>query len=313
MIPPKIENIKIKIKTSNLKPIKQPKRKRAVKQKEPPPVIVREPVIEKVPPIVVKKPIATQNGNRVTRRSSRRNHQTTSASVVVEVTPPPLPPVIEEEVPKSTSPLPGTENYDLYRVLASPEPSEEKEFDSQSSILGSISSKETRFVTTAGPEDSRVIHSRGSSDLATSDIETSQSSSVVAAPPSERQANIFSESETELKEVLPEPPVEAAEPPQQTTVAPGGKRSTRRGGATLAAVNTKMKSPPPTIETSLVPVVVGKTSGRVTRNNNNITTSSTRVIEVSFLLLLIFIDSFYFKIVSQLLKFVFLNMYYIMS
>lgn len=68
------------------------------------------------------------------------------------------------------SPQPGSENYDLYKTLASP-PSE-KDFDSQSSILGSVSS----VITTIGPpEDSQVIHSRGSSDI-TSDLDTSQDS-----------------------------------------------------------------------------------------------------------------------------------------
>lgn len=71
------------------------------------------------------------------------------------------------------SPQPGSENYDLYKTLASPTPSE-KDFDSQSSILGSVSS----VITTVGlPEDSRVIHSRGSSDI-TSDLDTSQDSIV---------------------------------------------------------------------------------------------------------------------------------------
>ena len=83
---------------------------------------------------------------------------------------------------KPQFPHPGTDAYELYKTLASPS---EKDFDSQSSILGSVSSNNTPNNNTLQIEDSRIIHSRGSSD-ATSDLELSQNSSTVAAPPSDQ-------------------------------------------------------------------------------------------------------------------------------
>lgn len=168
---------------------------------------------------------------------------------------------------KCPSPLPGTENYDLYRTLASPS---DKDFDSQSSILGSISSKETTFAVGV-PEDSRVIHSRGSSDP-TSDIETSQSS-VLAAPPSEIHVSpdiAFDTDELDEKEKSPpkklEPILEESDiteklivhAPTEVELSPKPtKRLTRRA----------MKSPPlNVIEAPPVPL---KTTSRATRNNNN--------------------------------------------
>lgn len=78
--------------------------------------------------------------------------------------------------------------------------SEEKDFDSQSSILGtgSVSSRSTTTTLTnsikmRGIEDCQVIHSRGSS-VVTSDLDnTSQQSSLAAAPPSELNATLGSE------------------------------------------------------------------------------------------------------------------------
>lgn len=57
------------------------------------------------------------------------------------------------------------------------------EFDSQSSVLGSSTSQNTTVSSIVVPSDSKVIHSRGSS-VVTSDIDTSQQSSLAAAPPS---------------------------------------------------------------------------------------------------------------------------------
>jgi hypothetical protein len=57
------------------------------------------------------------------------------------------------------------------------------EFDSQSSVLGSSISQNTNLSSVAVPSDSKVIRSRGSS-VVTSDIDTSQQSSLAAAPPS---------------------------------------------------------------------------------------------------------------------------------
>lgn len=57
------------------------------------------------------------------------------------------------------------------------------EFDSQSSVLGSSISQNTTVSSNVVQSDSKVIHSRGSS-VVTSDIDTSQQSSLAAAPPS---------------------------------------------------------------------------------------------------------------------------------
>ncbi|KAM7348006.1 cohesin release factor wings apart-like isoform 1-T2 [Cochliomyia hominivorax] len=70
------------------------------------------------------------------------------------------------------------------RTVISPPTLSEKDFDSQSSVLGSISSKgnSTPLAGLQPPaEESCVIHSRGSSVI-TSDLETSQHSSLVAPP-----------------------------------------------------------------------------------------------------------------------------------
>lgn len=69
------------------------------------------------------------------------------------------------------------------RTVASPAALSERDFDSQSSVLGSISSKgnSTPLDVQPPPEESCVLHSRGSSVI-TSDLETSQHSSLVAPP-----------------------------------------------------------------------------------------------------------------------------------
>ncbi|XP_075154369.1 cohesin release factor wings apart-like [Haematobia irritans] len=69
------------------------------------------------------------------------------------------------------------------RTVVSPAALSERDFDSQSSVLGSISSKgnSTPLDVQPPPEESCVLHSRGSSVI-TSDLETSQHSSLVAPP-----------------------------------------------------------------------------------------------------------------------------------
>ncbi|KAI9582297.1 protein wings apart-like [Glossina fuscipes] len=69
------------------------------------------------------------------------------------------------------------------RTVISPPALSERDFDSQSSVLGSISSKgnSTPQGLAPQPEESCVLHSRGSSVI-TSDLETSQHSSLVAPP-----------------------------------------------------------------------------------------------------------------------------------
>lgn len=79
------------------------------------------------------------------------------------------------------------------RTIISPPALSERDFDSQSSVLGSISSKGNstpQLLAQAVHEESCVIHSRGSSVI-TSDLETSQHSSLVA-PPSDIESRLES-------------------------------------------------------------------------------------------------------------------------
>ncbi|XP_017475552.1 PREDICTED: protein wings apart-like [Rhagoletis zephyria] len=79
------------------------------------------------------------------------------------------------------------------RTVISPPALSERDFDSQSSVLGSISSKGNstpQLLTQIAQEESCVIHSRGSSVI-TSDLETSQHSSLVA-PPSDIESRLES-------------------------------------------------------------------------------------------------------------------------
>ncbi|XP_053949793.1 protein wings apart-like [Anastrepha ludens] len=81
----------------------------------------------------------------------------------------------------------------LGRTVISPPALSERDFDSQSSVLGSISSKGNstpQLLAQAVQEESCVIHSRGSSVI-TSDLETSQHSSLVA-PPSDIESRLES-------------------------------------------------------------------------------------------------------------------------
>lgn len=82
-------------------------------------------------------------------------------------------------------------------VASAEEKSEEKDFDSQSSILGSVRSNSAASSTSVPNStylpDCRVIHSRGSSCV-TSDLEnTSQQSSLAAAPPSDPNCALASD------------------------------------------------------------------------------------------------------------------------
>lgn len=90
---------------------------------------------------------------------------------------------------KTPSPQQSTDSN--YRTIISPPTLSEKDFDSQSSVLGSISSKgNSTPLAQVMPDESFVIRSRGSSDI-TSDLETSQHSSLVA-PPSDIESRLES-------------------------------------------------------------------------------------------------------------------------
>lgn len=107
------------------------------------------------------------------------------------------------------------------------------EFDSQSSVLGSISSQNTAGSASATStmnqsQDCKVIHSRGSS-VVTSDIDTSQQSSMAAAPPSSEQFSSNNGSQDEI-----------------SVVQQKGRRGRKK--QTELVKETEMKPPEPIIE-----------------------------------------------------------------
>jgi hypothetical protein len=138
----------------------------------------RSPEQPSLPPpapleLPVEEPLAAPAPSRATRASKRH--------------------VSEVSNKKSAStPQPGTDTYELYRTLTSPT-TEERYFDSQSSILGSSAASNTQ------QEDSRVIHSRDSSEVP-SDFDVSQQSSLAAAPPSDVDGT-FDTEEDEQKQL----------------------------------------------------------------------------------------------------------------
>lgn len=209
-----------------------------------------EPMVLPPPPVVVDKD--PEPKGRMTR--NRKNKQPQKPEVVA--------------VPTTRS----LRTANVAPPKASPLVSDDKEFDSQSSVLGSVFSQNTASTVTTNNisqflrDDSRVIHSRGSS-VVTSDLEgTSQQSSMAAAPPSDINLAIGSENNStntcEMGSIeLQLPPVFAAEEP---SVAIKGKRGRKK------AVPVVLTSTP--IE-STSEVIVEKTpersSGRVTRNTRN--------------------------------------------
>lgn len=198
--------------------------------------------------------------NSQSTRSSRRT-KTVPAAVVTESTK-----ILKtrasrrgktklEEQPTSATTETVTEDFELYRTLASHSADEKDGCDSQSSNLGSISSTFAVGVL----EDSHVICSRGSSGV-TSDPETSQDSVMATVAPNFEINNRLDGGAVEMVETY-DPPVEIPveiqvkpqTPPPELPVSPP-KRATRR----------QAKSPPLQTTPQLV-----KETGRVTRNNQN--------------------------------------------
>lgn len=184
----------------------------------------------------------------------------------------------KKQILKMGSPQPGSENYELYRTLAA-SPSD-KDFDSQSSILGSVSSN---FAADA-PEDCRVIHSRGSSDI-TSDQDTSQDSSLVA-PPSEMDLRLAAmmEGEPDVQqqqtiEPLPQQNVEL--PIKEEVQLEPLKKCREKKPVSPKVEKERPKSPK-------VPII----EGRVTRNKNGLTQVNLKII--SFKICIIFYDALFF-------------------
>ncbi|XP_037814610.1 protein wings apart-like [Lucilia sericata] len=170
------------------------------------------------------------------------------------------------------------------RTVISPPTLSEKDFDSQSSVLGSISSK-GNSTPLAGlqpaVEESCVIHSRGSSVI-TSDLETSQHSSLVA-PPSDielRLESMMMDGESSQQQRASSTFVEA-EPLQEDILAVlRGEETTameveeqpdtiKENG--IIAPNETIETPtaePPTVDTHLTPTSTIATGKRVTRGRN---------------------------------------------
>ncbi len=150
------------------------------------------------------------------------------------------------------------EKPESVQVASVDEKSEEKDFDSQSSILGSIrsnsaaSSTSTTVHNSAYLPDSRVIHSRGSS-VVTSDLDnTSQQSSLAAAPPSDLNldntstdnvASIELKSKRKMQPQVTTPEV----PPPEKEIR--GRRSNRRGKNLVEEVPVEQANVPTVPET----------------------------------------------------------------
>lgn len=175
------------------------------------------------------------------------------------------------------------------------------EFDSQSSLLGSMGSNNTTASSTAMPQsDCKVIHSRGSS-VVTSDIDTSQPSSLAAAPPSEIQnattgsENNSMEVEEETqpvvqkgrgrrKKVLPEVHKIELKPPEPVVVTQPKAAANNRGRNTRG---NKSQAPPPPVELNTSNETVSsnvesspeKSTARSTRSTRSNQTQSIDVVE----------------------------------
>ncbi|GAB0089297.1 hypothetical protein DMENIID0001_038160 [Sergentomyia squamirostris] len=249
------ECLKIKIRTDTIKGYINSTN---LTQVEPPPKATRGR--KKAAVKTVKK----SQDQRVTRASTRHQEPEELPHPRLTLTLP----VIKKP---GNSPLPGSENYDLYRTLASPS---DRDFDSQSSVLGSVSSNNTPTPVALGNlplEESCVIRRRESSD-GTSDIDTSQHSSLVA-PPSEINVrlNAISESSeldetdtgkiTEEVKITKECPKPVTPQPPPPPPPPANRRVTRR--TMKSTTQEEVKPPTP------LPAVKEPPAGRVTRNNNN--------------------------------------------
>ena len=149
------------------------------------------------------------------------------------------------------------------------------EFDSQSSVQGSVCSQNTASTVTTNV-DCRVVRSRGSSVI-TSDVDTSQTSLAAAPPSSENNSS------NNAIEIPPTPPKgrgrgrKKAEPeivlkpPEPVPVTPPTPRKTRttRNNTTETTEMEVSSETAPALEAPVKPV------GRVTRNTRNNASAST--------------------------------------
>jgi hypothetical protein len=164
-----------------------------------PPSPVPEVVDKPYAPLKIK--IKTDVIKRYERETARKIEKLKKRSPEQTLPPPasaePTPPPVEEPATRATraskrqttpadvtnkksasTPQPGTDSYELYRTLTSPT-TEERYFDSQSSVLGSSNTQQ-------------IARSRDSSEVP-SDFDASQHSSLAAAPPSDVDVNFDTE------------------------------------------------------------------------------------------------------------------------
>ena len=208
-----------------------------------------EPMSLPPPPPTVDKELESDQIGRMTR--NRRNKQPLKPEIIA--------------VPTTRSLRTANVSPPKISSLVS----DDKEFDSQSSVLGSVFSQNT--VSTNNSQflldDSRVIHSRGSS-VVTSDVEgTSQQSSMAAAPPSDINLTIGSENNStntcemgSMEQQLH--PIFAEQP----TVVIKGKRGRKKSAPAVLK-----STPEKTLE---------RNSGRLTRKTRNTVSSPKSALSV---------------------------------
>lgn len=169
------------------------------------------------------------------------------------------------------------------------------EFDSQSSVLGSVCSQNTASTVTSNV-DCRVIRSRGSS-VVTSDMDGTSQASLAAAPPSGSENNssnividanikpVTPKARRGRKKAVPESPEGILKPPEPiaTPPTPAGRktRNTRTTANQIATASEETTEPSVPMEISSPRLEnPEKPAGRVTRNTrNNSSVSSTEVAE----------------------------------
>lgn len=135
------------------------------------------------------------------------------------------------------------------------------EFDSQSSVLGSVCSQNTASTVTSNV-DCRVIRSRGSS-VVTSDMDGMSQASLAAAPPSGSENNSSS-----IAVDIKSPAIE------EPTIAQKGKRGRKK----IIPVSSEIILKPP--EPALAPILAPATPvGRKTRNTRNTAAQSVPIVE----------------------------------
>lgn len=168
------------------------------------------------------------------------------------------------------------------------------EFDSQSSVLGSVTSQNTATTVTSNV-DCRVVRSRGSS-VVTSDMDMSQAS-LAAAPPSGSENNSSNAMEINSQPVDEQPTVQKGKrggrkkveavmkPPEPALTSPASTatgrktRNTRNNVSQSSAATQETVEPEATVEPAKTEVPV-KPAGRATRKTRNNATASSESSEV---------------------------------